>query len=858
MRIPLAAQLESRDGTLAKDALVSNALVEVRGDKTFLRMRPQAYQVYGGSTLIPGGQLIASWYGFHAIYGDTINSYPTFASAVGSSTEILTTDAESERMSHAVTGSGVATPLMMFKNSTNAWTMDKGYNVSAVTYGATMGAETYNAVSVSRSGSTVTVTVQGDTVLHVGQEVTIAGATPTDYNGVKAVTSVTAASVIPEREVPITITRSGTTATATSTVVHGLTTGTAYTISGANQAEYNGSKTITVTSPTTFTFTVTVTAMDSPATGSPVLSEQSLFVAGNNYAGSDRTVFVVGFSGVLAWVGLVVGSTVRTTSPAMTGTVTAISGGYITFTVAGITTFISVSGNLYITPPAVSSITYSGVTATLTTATPHNISGTTPSFTVSGADQSGYNGTYTMNVTGPSTLTYTITPVDDPVTPATGTIIVTSPLTVGQSSFTYEIAGTPSTPATGTITIAVDGGTVPGIVYLNGYFVVMDVNGFIYNSAQDDPTTWGALDFLAAQKEDGQGVALAKSRDYIVALKEWSTELFYDAGNATGSPFSPVDTGFERVGCANGWSVAGIDDAVIFVGQSRASGRGVWLRDGLNSAKISTPDIDRVLAEDNLATVYAFAFKPGGRAVYVLSLPDSDITLVCDLESKMWGEWSANDTTAVTVNVDSITRDGDWATVDCATAHFLTDGDPVVLVGANQTEYNGTHLACVIDSTTYRFKVAGEPVTPATGTITSATLSGDGYLRYAFHVNHEGLDCLQHATNGIRIGVMTFDPAAYPLEVAPAFKMRTVPLDGGTLDLKKLASLKLVATKTDGHAFVRWSDDDGATWSKFRPLDLSDMEPEVRRCGSFRRRQFEVRYIGKRPPIIEALELRTA
>lgn len=55
----------------------------------------------------------------------------------------------------------------------------------------------------------------------------------------------------------------------------------------------------------------------------------------------------------------------------------------------------------------ISSITYSGTTATVTTASAHNLA-TGYSITVSGATPTTYNGTYTITVTGTTTFTYTM------------------------------------------------------------------------------------------------------------------------------------------------------------------------------------------------------------------------------------------------------------------------------------------------------------------------------------------------------------------------------------------------------------------------------------------------------------------
>lgn len=64
------------------------------------------------------------------------------------------------------------------------------------------------------------------------------------------------------------ITRSGTTATATTFVPHGLTTGEVVFVTGAVQAAYNGQKTVTVTGASTFTYPGVAGNPTTPATGS--------------------------------------------------------------------------------------------------------------------------------------------------------------------------------------------------------------------------------------------------------------------------------------------------------------------------------------------------------------------------------------------------------------------------------------------------------------------------------------------------------------------------------------------------------------------------------------------------------------
>jgi len=95
-----------------------------------------------------------------------------------------------------------------------------------------------------------------------------------------------------------TITRSGTTATATTIGAHGYTSGEVITHYGAVQPEYNGSHVITVTGPTTYTFTVVSTAT-TPATGTILSSAVGAFVSSvPGGSGIMTAPFLSGVSGL--------------------------------------------------------------------------------------------------------------------------------------------------------------------------------------------------------------------------------------------------------------------------------------------------------------------------------------------------------------------------------------------------------------------------------------------------------------------------------------------------------------------------------------------------------------------------------
>jgi hypothetical protein len=65
----------------------------------------------------------------------------------------------------------------------------------------------------------------------------------------------------------------------------------------------------------------------------------------------------------------------------------------------------------------------------------------------------------------------------------------------------------------------------------------------------------------------------------------------------------------------------------------------------------------------------------------------------------------------------TITRTGDTAIVTCAQAHGFDLFDRIIVSGAVEPEYNGTHEITVTGSTTFTYPVTGTPSSPATGTI---------------------------------------------------------------------------------------------------------------------------------------------
>lgn len=186
---------------------------------------------------------------------------------------------------------------------------------------------------------------------------------------------------------------------------------------------------------------------------------------------------------------------------------------------------------------------------------------------------------------------------------------------------------------------------VPGIVYLNGASYFMTPASFIAGSAPNDVTTWDPLDVVKAQIEPDNGVALDKQIVYIIAFNEWSTEVFYDAGNAIGSPLGNVQGSKVGYGCASGNSVQRIEDRLLWLSATRSGTVQVAMLQFLLSRIVSTAPIDRLLegldiGSGNPPLVYSWQLKLNNHSFYVLTLKSLNLTLVYDINEDSWCQWT--------------------------------------------------------------------------------------------------------------------------------------------------------------------------------------------------------------------------
>lgn len=181
---------------------------------------------------------------------------------------------------------------------------------------------------------------------------------------------------------------------------------------------------------------------------------------------------------------------------------------------------------------------------------------------------------------------------------------------------------------------------VKGFVYLDQTTYVMTSKAVIQGSGLNQPNLFDPLNSLTAQIEPDGGVAIGKQLVYVVAMKQWSTEIFYDAANATGSPLGTVQGAKINYGCANADSVQDIDGSLIWLATNRNSGPQVVILEGLKIDVASSKWVEKLLQPANLASAYSFTFKDGGHKFYVLTIISANLTLVYDVAEHSWAQWT--------------------------------------------------------------------------------------------------------------------------------------------------------------------------------------------------------------------------
>lgn len=215
----------------------------------------------------------------------------------------------------------------------------------------------------------------------------------------------------------------------------------------------------------------------------------------------------------------------------------------------------------------------------------------------------------------------------------------------GTNLWSQQLRTYPDTAAASVSDTDLPSGHLPKFVVLDGYVFIAKGNT-IYNSDVDTFDTWTSGNDIDCEMSADNIRLIFQNKNYLVAMGYNSTEIFWDAGNASGSPLSRNDSGFKSIGYISGYNKEG--DRHYFVGQDSRSNVAVYRMENFKVDKISNEVVNRSIQATNTgfttnapaASAKATMLSVDGHTFYCLYT--TEITWVFDVEEHMWYEWRSS------------------------------------------------------------------------------------------------------------------------------------------------------------------------------------------------------------------------
>lgn len=157
--------------------------------------------------------------------------------------------------------------------------------------------------------------------------------------------------------------------------------------------------------------------------------------------------------------------------------------------------------------------------------------------------------------------------------------------------------------------------------------------GRFFGADSGSVSAFDALNFATAEGSPDTTVGLKVDQRQVLQFGERSLELWMNTG-ISGFPFERLEPGFVERGCANGKTVAKLDQSVVWMADDYTIRR----LDGLTPVRISTHAVEQFLRDATLASIRGWAYSREGHLFYVLTAPEG--CFAYDATTNEWHERS--------------------------------------------------------------------------------------------------------------------------------------------------------------------------------------------------------------------------
>lgn len=423
-------------------------------------------------------------------------------------------------------------------------------------------------------------------------------------------------------------------------------------------------------------------------------------------------------------------------------------------------------------------------------------------------------------------------------------------------------------------------GTPFQIVYADGYYILVNTNGVLQFSIGLDATNWPGIETQDTTSYPDQTVAIASVHRQLFTLSNLKGTTYYNAGDDP-IPFDEVSGGDFEQGTGCPWSLVPLDNTLFFIGQNKEGGLVAWRLSGYTPQRISNHGIEFAWQGYATATdVVCYGYQDQGHTFYVCYFPTANITWVYDVATQKWHRRAF-----FNAQTGQKTAHRSCSHAYCFGKHLVADwaSGNVYVMSISQTMDFGNliqrkrrapHISIESQRMSYyKLQILMETgltpsqLLPGTATPTYISLQDPSGGNWNIGVNDLGvLDRFATATststafgindssgNGWQIVATLFGFEAQPAPLGGIYPTQLLmnSITGQsqwrlTVSTLGVLSVTFVATiYRNPEMLMRYSNDEGRTWSNYRPCDTGNpgnykARVIFRRLGQGRDRVFEI------------------
>lgn len=184
------------------------------------------------------------------------------------------------------------------------------------------------------------------------------------------------------------------------------------------------------------------------------------------------------------------------------------------------------------------------------------------------------------------------------------------------------------------------------VVFIDSYFIYNETNSTHFRfSAQNEGRIYDGVDVASAESKPDKIVALGQTKGELWIFGSETVEVWYDAGNAEGSPFSKRVGSDIDIGCKAAYSVAQVNNLLMwldsrgYIVQSDISSFVREQSSGYNLKKVSDEAMDAEIASyKTVDDAVACSYNDRGHIMYEITFPSEKKTWVYDALTDCWHE----------------------------------------------------------------------------------------------------------------------------------------------------------------------------------------------------------------------------